>query len=131
MKEEFKDRLRSYRDSLNIDTQTKMAKELNITRQLYSNLESGYKNPSDRVIDILVKHSNRPAVYWIYGLNPKDYIDDRREFKCLYEVVENLKDTENLELNCFGEWSKEVEEMLISALKADITHLLLKNKKDS
>lgn len=127
MKEEFKDRLRSYRDSLNIDTQTKMAKELNITRQLYSNLESGYKTPSDRVIDILVKHSGLPAEYWTYGVDPKNYIDERKEFKCLYTVIERLKDTDYLNLNN-GDWSNEVKEMLISALKADITHLLLKEK---
>lgn len=130
MKEEFKDRLRSYRSNLNIHTQKEMAEKLGLTRQLYSNLESGYKSPSDRVVDILVAHSNLPAEYWLYGIDSNQYLNERREFKCLYTVIERLKDTKHLDLSN-GDWSPEVKEMFISALKADVTHLLLKDKKDS
>lgn len=127
---EFKDRLRAYRSELNIPTQTEMAKRLGITRQLYSNLESGYKSPSERVLNILINDSNLPAEYWLYGVDANQYLNERREFKCLYTVVDRLKGTPHLDLSN-GDWSPEVKEMFISALKADITHLLLKDKKDS
>lgn len=124
---EFKDRLREYRNSLGIKTQKDMAETIGITRQLYSNLESGYKSPSKNVLDKLVSHSGQPEEYWLYGVVENEYIKERKEFKCLYTVLEDLKDSSLLDL-VDGNWSSEVENMLLSALKADITHMRLKNK---
>ena len=127
---DFKDRLRAYRAELNIRTQTEMAKRIGIARQLYSNLENGTKSPSKNVIDKLIADSNLPAEYWLYGVDSTQYLNERKEFKCLYIMLERLMDTDLLDLND-GDWSPEVKEMLLSALKADITHIRLKNKKDS
>lgn len=127
---EFKDRLIEYRNELGIDTQGKMAELIGISRQLYSSLESGYKSPSKAVLEKLKNHSNLPEEYWLYGVGADNYITERKEFKCLYTMLEELKDTDYLDLRK-GDWSPEVKDMLISALKADVTHMLLKNKKDS
>ncbi|WP_462427218.1 helix-turn-helix transcriptional regulator [Fusobacterium varium] len=126
---EFKDRLRDYRAQLGIATQTEMAERIGITRQLYSNLENG-KSPSKNVINKLVSDSNMPAEYWVYGVTTEKYINERQEFKCLYTMLDRLIDTDLLNLKD-GDWSPEVKEMLLSALRADITHMLLKKKKEN
>ena len=128
MKEmEFKDRIIEYRESLGIKTQKAMAERLGLSRQLYSNLESGYKNPSRLVLEKLVEDSNMPEEYWLYGVDEKQYVSERKEFKCLYAVLEDLKDTDLLDLN-EGKWNTEVEAILLNALKADISHMRLKEK---
>lgn len=124
---EFKDRIIEYRESLGIKTQKAMAERLDLSRQLYSNLESGYKNPSKLVLEKLVADSNLPEEYWLYGLDERQYVDERKEFKCLYTVIEDLKDTDLLDLHD-GNWNSEVEEILLNALKADILHMRLKEK---
>ena len=45
----------------------------------------------------------------------------------MYEILKVIRDKDLSN----GDWSPEVKEMFISALKADVTHLLLKDKKDS
>lgn len=125
---EFKDRLIEYRKSLNIKTQTEMAKQLDTNRQYYSNLESGYKEPSNIILKKLSEHSGKPEYYWKYGLEDKDFIDERKEFKCLYGVIEELNETDLLELDDKDRWTYEIESVLLTALKADILHMQLKRK---
>ncbi|MDB2122164.1 helix-turn-helix transcriptional regulator [Clostridium paraputrificum] len=125
----FKDRLIDYRNELRIPTQTEMASRLGLSRQLYSNLENGTKTPSKNVLKKLVNDSGLPEEYWVYGVDPNRYIDERKEFKCLYTMLERLEDSELLDLKD-GDWSQEVKDMLLSALKADIVHLRFKKEKD-
>lgn len=133
----FKDRLKNYRKKLSIDngkmiSQAALSKELGISRQLLNSLETGYKSPSDDVIERLVEHSGFNKDYWLNGngVDPVDeesFIRSRVNFKCLLTAVDSLHDSNLLDLNENGDWNPEVESMLMSALKADIIHLKLKN----
>ena len=126
---DFADRLVDYRKNvMKIKTQTEAAKILGINRQLFSNLENRTKTPSKAVIQSLVDHSNLPEEYWLYGINPEEYVNERKDFKCLYEAIERLSDTNLLDLDENDQWITEVEKMLLYALKADITHIRLRDK---
>lgn len=124
---EFKDRILEYRKSLKIKTQKEMAEKLGVARQFYSNVESGYRPPSKQMLERLVEFSGKPEYYWLYGFDENEYVNERKEFKCLYAVLEELKDTNSLDLT-EDKWSTEVESILLTALKADILHMKLKEK---
>lgn len=126
---EFKDRLKSYREELNIKTHTEMAPKLGISRSLYGMLENGTRNPSKEVLDALVELSGNREEYWIYGVTSDDeLVKLREEFKCLKMAIDRLEGTNALDLGQNGEWSPDIERLLLSALKADIIHIQLKEK---
>lgn len=125
---EFKDRLKLYREELNIKTKTEMAEKIGIKRNLYSMLENGGRQPSKDVLEKLLILSNKPEEYWLYGItDEKEYIEKREEFKCLRDAIDQLsnigllKDTDE-------EFSSAVEEVLNAAMKADVIHILEKRK---
>lgn len=126
----FKDKLLEYRKSLGIKTQTEMAEKLGIKRQFYSNVESGYRPPSRQMIEKLVKFSGKPEYYWLYDIDDQEveFVNERKEFKCLYTVLESLNETDLLDLDSNDNWSDDVKNLLLNALKADIIHMRLKNK---
>lgn len=126
---EFKDRLKCYREELNIKTHTEMSEKLGISRSLYGMLENGNRKASKEVLDALVSLSNKNEEYWVYGVTSDDeLIRLREEFKCLKMAIDRLEGTNALDLGSNGEWSQDIERLLLSALKADILHIQLKEK---
>lgn len=122
---EFKDRLSNYRKSLKIKTKTEMAAKLGIAKSLYSMLENGSRMPSQDVLDRLFLLSNKPEEYWLYGVSEKDYENVREEFKMTKRAVKQLIEIGMIKDENFD---NSVKEVLISALKADIRHLLDKKQ---
>lgn len=123
---EFKDRLQNYRDELGIKTKREMAKKLEISEPLYCLLENGSRKPSQDVLDKLFLLSDKPEEYWVYGVSEDQYTENRKEFKMVERMTRQLIDiglikSENI--------SQDVQDVLLSALKADIRHLLDKKKK--
>lgn len=123
---EFNDRLKEFREFLNIKTKQEMANKLGITRSLYSMLENGTRKPSQNVLDKLVEISNKPEEYWIYGITQEDeYLNVREEFKSVKRAYNELKllglatDLDNL--------NSTEKDILLLALRADLKHLEKKN----
>ncbi|AXH51913.1 helix-turn-helix domain-containing protein [Clostridium perfringens] len=124
----FSSRLENYRSNiLKISTKREMAEKLGISEQLYAMFERGARKPSKQFLKTLSKYSNIPESYWLYGID-SEYIENRDEFNCIRETINNLindgfitNDVENI--------SDEVKDILLTALKADLKHLFLKQKK--
>lgn len=127
---EFKDRLKKYREELKIKTKQEMANKLNITRSLYSMLENGARKPSQDVLDKLVRASNKPEEYWIYGITQeKEYLEKRAEFKATKRAYKELKSLGLAkDLNNLDDTEKHI---LLLALSADLKHLEEKEKYES
>lgn len=69
---EFKDKLKTYRKELEEIRgekvgQVKLASELGISRGNIGDLETGVRQPSKKIISILVKHSGKSIDYWMNG----------------------------------------------------------------
>ncbi|WP_338627664.1 helix-turn-helix transcriptional regulator [Clostridium baratii] len=121
---EFKDRLENYRTNiLNISTKREMAENLGISEQLYAMFERGARKPSKSFLKILTSYSNIPETYWLYGIE-EDYANERKDFSCIKETVNQLITDGFIDKDV--EFNDEIEDILLTALKADIKHLFLK-----
>lgn len=124
----FNERLEKYRNELHL-RKMEMADTFDVSESYYSLIESGKRNPSKNFIEKLTLISELPEEYWIYGINKKDYINTRDEFKSLkkaldtileldpFENADNLFDKDNNPLDSLGK-------LLIAALKADINYMI-------
>ena len=124
---EFHDRLKNYREDLGVHKKRDMAAKLEIGESFYNLLESGSRKPSENILRKLFLLSNRPEEYWLYGIDEgKEYIEARKEFKCLRDAIDQLQ---NIGLLKLGQgFSKGVEEVLWAATVADVTHILEKKQ---
>lgn len=123
----FKDRLLKFRtETVKAETKKEMADLLGISQQLYAMFERGDRSPSKNFLDKLVTYSNLPEEYWIYGITEKERIIKRKEFKSIETTVLDLIDEGYITNVDFNE---DIKEILLTAIKADIQHLLLKRKK--
>lgn len=121
---EFKDRLKKYREELGIDKKRDMANKLEISESFYNLLESGTRPVSKNVLNKLVVLSKKPEEYWRYGItDEKDFISKREDFKCLKDAIVQLTEIGLLKDEHL---TTGVEEVLIAAMKADVTHLIKK-----
>lgn len=126
----FKERLKKYREEeLMLNTKREMAEKLGVSEQLYAMVERGDRKPSNDFLRKLVICSNVPEEYWLYGIQTeKDLINKRKRFKSIENTVLDLIDEGYI---TDIDFNKEIEEILVTAIKADIQHLLLrKNNKD-
>lgn len=125
MANDFNKRLKEYRELIKVPKKREMARKLGISEQLYYMLEKGTREPSKDVLEKLFLFSRKPEEYWLYGIvDGKELILRRKEFKCLKDAVNQLmeigmlKDDEN--------FRSAVEEVLIAAMRADVSHLVKK-----
>ncbi|MGN2336845.1 helix-turn-helix transcriptional regulator [Clostridium cagae] len=124
----FNKRLKDYRENdLKISTKKEMAENLGISEQLYAMVERGARNPSKDFLKKLVTYSSLPEEYWMYGVKSEnEFINKRRLFKSIESTVCDLiEDGSISDIN----FDSDIEDVLITALKADIQHILLKRKK--
>lgn len=121
----FNERLKEYREKLGFKTKQEFANKLGMKVSLYTKLENGDRKPSENALKAIVDFSGLPEVYWIYGILDNEYFENREILSSTKECIEMLikigviKDTD---LN------NEIKEVIFAALKADIKHLLEKNK---
>lgn len=125
---DFKDRLLQLKKELNCKTQQNMADKLEITRGLYSMLETGSRKPSRKVLFKLQELTGKPEEYWLYGVTEeKEYLELREEFKMIQDAYPRLLESGDIDENMnFSDLAKEI---LLAAIKADFLHLNKKNKK--
>lgn len=115
----FGERLRKYREEdLKIKTQKEMANTLGIYPSLYGMLERGERNPSKKILSLLVAFTGKSASYWIYGT--EEQVKDKYSFldKNVRELIEKgLIDSD-------GNFNSDIEALLVTALKIDIKNIV-------
>lgn len=133
----FNRRLENFRNELGL-FQKDMAKKLDITEAYYSMIENGGREPSKSIINKLVALSGKPEEYWLYGIEGKDYINSREDFKNLRVALNQMKDLgmiqdENDLKNLIeGKYEKgSAVEILLLAVVSDFGYILeQKNNKN-
>ncbi|MGG7058752.1 helix-turn-helix domain-containing protein [Clostridium tertium] len=126
----FTDRLKKFRNEKGLN-QTELGELIGVKKSYYSQIENNKKSPSRNFINSLVAISGLPEEYWLYGVEEKDYVNDRIEYKCIQRAFEQI-----LELNIIDDVNKlriqapegSIEELIVSAIKADLEHLINKKK---
>lgn len=120
----FNDRLLKYRNGLNINTKREMAARLGVSEQLYAMVERGDRKPSEDFIRKLVIYSSLPEEYWLYGVEKdEDIINVRKKFKSIENTtLELIEEGYIKDIN----FNKEIEDILLTAIKTDIQHILLR-----
>jgi|GEM_PF-1428654 len=122
------DRLKKFKNELGMDNNKDMATLLKISESFYSMIENRKKPVSKNVLQRLVVLSRMPEEYWLYGItDEKERLEKREEFKCLKDAIDQLSAIGLLKATD-EEFSASVEEVLIAAMKADVTHILEKRK---
>lgn len=125
----FSERLAKYRKSLDLQKK-EFAAKLEISESYYNMIENGKRNPPKNFLTKLVALTEKPEEYWLYGIDERDYIDKRDITKATKLAIENIIDM-NLIKNfktLFNENNKEnkiAEDLLIAALKADLSYFFL------
>ena len=116
---EFKDRLEEYRESCKLN-KTAMASKLGIKPNLYSMLSTGDRKPSDDILNKLVSLSNKPAAYWVYGvdIDMEAYLLERESFKSIKQLTDTLLNANVLDVS--DPINEETEKIFLKALKADL-----------
>lgn len=120
----FAERLREYREvELRVETKKKMAEMLGISQQLYAMLERGERNPSKKILSLLVAFSGMPASYWIYGINEEQ---TKERYSFLDKNVNDLIEKGLIDKD--GNFDSNIETLLIAALKLDIKNIVKDNE---
>ena len=127
----FNERLKSYREDLNLNKKD-FAEVLGISESYYNLIENGKRSPSKKVMIKLVSHSHKPEEYWLYGVEQKDYVNERDDLKNIYSLLKMLvrgniissvndifKDIEGMD---------QVEQLIVTAIKSDLSYMLKKKE---
>lgn len=114
------DRLERYRKENFIDTKKEMAEKMGVSPREYQFVESRTENkrkPNTKFLEKLEECTGISKSYWAFG--------DKSEFKHTESAIKSLiKEGYIKDIN----FSKDVEEAILSAVKADIQYILLKKK---
>lgn len=127
----FKERLKSYRKSLQI-TKREMSKRMDISETYYNMVENGSRQPSKNFLSKLVLISQKSEEYWVYGIQYNQGKNIMENFKHLSKAIEQMidldivKDADILFQGTYKEGT--IEELLIAALKTDINYILGKRR---
>lgn len=121
------ERLRNYRvETLKFKTKREMAKYLGISEDVYSKAENGTRDISKPLFQALEAKTGLSEQYWKYGTEPHHI--NNSELKSTLTMLEQL--LKDGDLKTYADVTDEVENMLLTALKADIQHILFsRNKK--
>ena len=119
----FAERLKRYREEdLKIKTQKEMANVLGISSSLYGMLERGERNPSKKILSLLVAFTGKSASYWVYGT--EEQVKDKYSF--LDKNVKELIEKGLIDRN--GNFSSDIEALLVTALRIDIKNIVKENE---
>lgn len=132
----FEERLKKFRESKGCK-KYEFAKLLGVSESYYNMIENRKKNPSKNFIIKLVKLSNKPEVYWFYGIDDTEnkskresennYLKNTRNIVNQLNELGMLNNIDNLFLNCCDEGT--IGEFLLVALKKDISSILNNQKR--
>lgn len=128
----FIDRLKEFRVTLDL-TKRDLAEKLSVSEGYYNLIESGKRNPSKAFLYKLVDYSNKPEEFWLYGINKDEYKEKREFAKATKVAIEQalelglIKNFDTLFVDDNNE-NKVAEQLLIAALKADLSYLLTNKK---
>ena len=115
----FGERLKRFREEeMGLKTRKEMANALGIYPTLYGMLERGERNPSKKILSLLVAFTGKSASYWVYGT--EEQAKDRYSFldKNVRELIEKgLIDSD-------GNFNSDIEALLVTALKIDIKNIV-------
>lgn len=129
MKIQFSDRLKQYRESLNLSKRD-FAKKLEISESYYNLIENSKRKAPKNVVYKLVELSNFPEEFWLYGISQDEYVEKRDLLKNTKIAIDQILDLNLIKDfdSLFTQNSKNstVEELLTTALKADISYLIKK-----
>jgi transcriptional regulator with XRE-family HTH domain len=122
----FSKRLESYREELNL-SKREFAEKLGLSESYYNMVEHGKRTPSKSVMYKLVSLSGKPEQYWLYGMDDEEYIREREicaATKLAIQQIVDLKLIKDFE-SLFNEYTPKcaAEELLIAALKADLSYI--------
>lgn len=118
----FKDRLLELKKQWNCKTQQEMASRLDITRGLYSMLETGTRQPSKKFLIKLQELTGKSEQYWLYGTTSLgEYLNQSEDFQMIKDAYLRLSSSGDIDENMnFSDLAKEI---LLSSLKADFLYL--------
>lgn len=122
---DFKERLKQFRENLGFESKREFSKELGVSENVYYMTENGTRKPSKNFLASLVCYSNKPTEYWLYGVKKESkYLDTREEYKMLKYVLDSLKES----FKTKKEFDEDAKQMILIAAKADLEHILKKEK---
>ena len=84
---EFKERLKKYRESLNLNKRD-FSRKLDVNENSYYMIEAGTRGPSKKFLENLVLYSRKPEEFWLYGVQTDIKISDGFQIS----ISEKLKD---------------------------------------
>lgn len=130
MQDNFKDRLSIYRNKLGL-TKRELAEKLDLSESYYNMIENGKRNPPKKFLYKLVALSELPEEYWLYGINNREYKENRILTKDTQIAIEQI-----LKLNLIKDFNLlfeknspniAAEELLKAAIKADLSYFFEKS----
>ena len=117
------ERLRKYRlETLHLKTKREMAKFLGVSEDVYAKAENGVRTPSKKLLEALFDKTGLSEEYWNDGINQNN--PKNKELTATLNIIEELIDSGYVVSD--KELTPEIETLLLTALKTDIQHLLLK-----
>lgn len=121
---EFKERLKKYRESLNLNKR-EFSKKLDIHENSYYMIESGTRKPSKKFLAQLVLYSKKPEEFWLYGAQTNiEICNTREEYKMLHCVMDEIK-KEYINTSKLNENQKK---LILLAFESDLKNIIEKEK---
>ena len=112
----FTDRLKKFRNEKGLN-QTELGELIGVKKSYYSQIENDKKSPSRNFMNSLVAISGLPEEYWLYGVEEKDF-----------EQILDLNIIDDVNKLRIQVPEGSIEELIVSAIKADLEHLINKKK---
>lgn len=125
----FTERLKAYRKDLDLNKR-QMAVLLNVSESYYNTVENNKRKPSKNILAKLVKLSDKPEEFWVYGVQTKTENVTEEYLPKTFEVVNMLIDLDlcdNILPDSFIDKYSGIEKTLLKAIKKDINKI--KNNK--
>lgn len=127
----FTERLKAYRKDLDLNKR-QMAVLLNVSESYYNTVENNKRKPSKNILTKLVKLSDKPEEFWVYGVQAKTENVTEEYLTKTFEVVNMLIDLDlcdNILPDSFIDKYSGIEKTLLKAIKKDIDRIK-NNKKE-
>ncbi|MEG0297657.1 MAG: helix-turn-helix transcriptional regulator [Clostridium sp.] len=127
-------RLHDYRIDNGYTTKTNFSKWLDMSRNIYTMIENGYRDPNKAFLDKIVTKTGLSEAYWLYGVTSDIELSEaRNEFKSVRSAIDDILELELITLD--GEYTSEknmdiAKSLLDVALKADMYHILYKKRQE-
>lgn len=120
------ERLRKYRtDIKEFKTKREMAKFLEVSEDVYAKAENGTREPSKTLLKQLEIKTQLSAEYWLYGIEPNHI--NKSELSSTLNLLEKLLKDGDIALE--KPLTPQIEDLLITTLRADIKQLLFNRSK--